>query len=92
MQAVTQSTKLQPLWIDYDLSVKKDEASRQTPNTTFMITTAIDTTCKERYVVHLALHCCRYEVLYHQLGLSKILEFIQLGLLDPKKVITMKVS
>lgn len=33
----------------------------------------------------------RYEVMYHQLGLTKVLEYIQLGLLDPKKVITMRV-
>ncbi|MEW5305569.1 MAG: hypothetical protein WDW36_008101 [Sanguina aurantia] len=32
-----------------------------------------------------------YEVMYHQLGLTRVLEYIQLGLLDPKKVITMRV-
>ncbi|GLC38345.1 hypothetical protein PLESTB_001266800 [Pleodorina starrii] len=31
-----------------------------------------------------------YEVLYYQLGLSRILEFVQLGLLDPSRTITMK--
>ncbi|GIL87904.1 hypothetical protein Vretifemale_15949 [Volvox reticuliferus] len=31
-----------------------------------------------------------YEVLYYQLGLSRVLEFVQLGLLDPTRTITMK--
>lgn len=33
----------------------------------------------------------RFEVLYTQLGLSRVLEYVQLGLLDPSRVITMKV-
>lgn len=33
---------------------------------------------------------CRYEVLYFQLGLSRLLEYIQLGLLNPASTITMK--
>ncbi|GLI65178.1 hypothetical protein VaNZ11_008641 [Volvox africanus] len=31
-----------------------------------------------------------YEVLYYQLGLSRVLEFVQLGLLDPTRTISMK--
>lgn len=34
----------------------------------------------------------RYEVLYNQLGVSRLEEFAKLGLLDHKKVITMKVG
>ena len=35
---------------------------------------------------------CSYESLYAQLGLSKVVEYVQLGLLDPRRVITMKVG
>lgn len=35
---------------------------------------------------------CRYEVLYNQLGLSRLIEYCQIGLLDPTTTITMKVS
>ncbi len=39
------------------------------------------------------LLCTRsFEVLYTQLGLSRLVEFIQLGLLDHSQTITMKVS
>lgn len=92
MQLVAQTITHQSVWIDHHLSMPKAEVSRPTLNTVIFITPAIDATCQEFYNVHLALHCCRYEVLYLQVGLSKILEHIQLGLLDPKKVITMKVS
>lgn len=39
----------------------------------------------------LLLHC-RFQVLFTQLGLAKLVEYIQLGLLPRNRVITMKVS
>ncbi len=35
---------------------------------------------------------CRYEVLYNHMSINRLLEFIQLGWLDHRKLITMKVS
>ena len=35
---------------------------------------------------------CRYEVLYTQVSLNRVVEYIQLGLLDPEKLLTMKVG
>ncbi len=33
-----------------------------------------------------------YEVLYNQLGISRVVEWVQLGLLDPSRTITIKVG
>jgi len=35
---------------------------------------------------------CRYEVLYNQLGVTRLVEYVKLGLLDHTRVITMKVD
>lgn len=43
--------------------------------------------------IRLACPCpCRYEVLYKQLGLSRVVEMVQLGRLDPTRTITLKVG
>lgn len=41
---------------------------------------------------HVPLLLCRSPVLYQQLGLSKVLRWVKLGLLDANTVITMKVG
>lgn len=43
--------------------------------------------------IRLACPCpFRYEVLYKQLGLSRVVEMVQLGRLDPTRTITLKVG
>lgn len=37
-------------------------------------------------------HRHRFEVLYNQLGVARLVEYVKLGLLDHRRVITMKVG